>query len=139
LSVGRELRWHVDLSGTWANADHRQRGLGVELYTARRGLCPLKLERGSLTLAWCAGAEGGLIRVDSTDPGGAENQGAWVSLQASQELSWSLSNAWSLAADLAAVVPLTHYEFLAENPDEVLHEVPPVGWMLGLGAVVHLN
>lgn len=136
---GPGLGWQADLGAALGTGDRARGKLSVKLYSARFGVCPLWLNSGSLNLAWCGGIEGGLVRVDSEGPGSVGDEGSWFSLNVAEKLSWSVSKSWALAADMGAFVPFTRYSILAKNPEAVLHEVPPVGWTLGLGAIVHLN
>lgn len=95
-------------------------------YVARPTLCASAVVLGApLRIIPCVVMElGGVTAVGSEIPTSSKQNKFWAAAEVQLRLELALDEAWFVSLDGGAAAPLTRYEFVFENPDTSVHEVP---------------
>lgn len=97
-----------------------------QFYVARPTLCASAVVLGaSLRIVPCVVMElGGVTGVGSELPTSSRQNRFWAAVEAQLRLELALDGAWFVTLEGGAAAPLTRYEFVFENPNTSIHEVP---------------
>ena len=103
-------------------------------YAGRLTACPVGWPKsGRLTLRGCAFAEAGALRGDGSDTQNPRGSTAfWLAAGPSTEIELGVTRWLALTVEAGIVVPAFHDKFVFV-PDEVAHQVPPVGGWVAVG------
>lgn len=95
-------------------------------YVARPTLCASAVVLGaSLRIVPCIVMElGGVTGVGSEIPASTRQHRFWAAAEVQLRLELAVDDAWFVTLEGGAAAPLTRYEFVFENPDTSIHEVP---------------
>jgi hypothetical protein len=76
--------------------------------------------------------------VELRGEGGRRDTGVWTALVAVERLSWHVTPALSLEAELGLAAPLTPYRVVTDRPAAVVFEMDPLGLKAAVGASIRL-
>lgn len=99
-----------------------------QFYVARPTLCASGVGLGAASsLAPCFVIElGAVTGTGSQIPNSAERTNFWASAELQFRLELALGDAWFFTLEAGPAVPLTRYQFVFDNPNTEIHEVPAI-------------
>ena len=99
-----------------------------QFYVARPTLCASGVQLGAaLSLSPCALFEVGAVTGSGSEiPNSSERTRFWASTELQVRLELALGDTWFLTLEAGPAVPLTRYQFVFENPNTDIHEVPVI-------------
>lgn len=97
-------------------------------YLARPTLCASGVKLGAtLYLAPCVVFEVGAVTgTGSKIPNSTERTNLWASAELQMRLELALGHTWFLTLEAGPAVPITRYQFVFENPNTEIYEVPAI-------------
>ena len=69
---------------------------------------------------------GAVTGTGSQIPNSAERTNFWASAELQFRLELALGDAWFFTLEAGPAVPLTRYQFVFDNPNTEIHEVPAI-------------
>ncbi len=119
--VGLELAYRQAGSPTIDDAEAT-----FHFYVVRPTLCASAVVLGApLRIVPCAVMElGGVTAVGSKIPTTSKQHEFWAAAEVQLRLELALDESWFTTLEGGAAAPLTRYEFVFENPETSVHEVP---------------
>jgi hypothetical protein len=117
-------------------ADHRTQGAAssFRFFLARPKLCGVAARLGrAVSLGPCVGAQAGVVVASGAEISVARTERRfWAAAEIPIRLQLEASKSWIIQLEAGAVMPLTRYRYVFQQPETSIYEVPALGFAGGL-------